>query len=64
MGKGEYSGLAANLRALMVFASPFLWSGLYNRGMKTGNGGLPFLGAAIAMVASELILRTIKKKSD
>ena len=64
LGKGEYSGLAANLRALMVFASPFLWSGLYNRGMKTGNGGLPFLGAAIAMVASELILRTIKKKSD
>ena len=62
LGKGEYSGLAANLRALMVFASPFLWSRLYNRGMRNGNGGLPFIGAAIAMALSELCLRSIKQK--
>ena len=60
MGKGEYSGLDANLRALMVFVSPFVLGGLYRYGASrkpTPMYGLPFLGAIAAMACSELVLQ-------
>ena len=62
MGKGEYSGLDANLRALMVFVSPFFMGGLYRYGASrkpTPLYGLPFLGAIATMACSELVLQNI-----
>merc|ERR1712187_145268 len=47
--KGEYTGLVANLRALMVFAAPILWGRLFQIGVATGRPGLPFYFSAGAM---------------
>lgn len=66
LGKGEYSGLAANLRALMVFVAPFLWGGLYKLGVsrRPRMPGLPFVGAAAAMVLAQLALRRLRPVAE
>jgi MFS family permease len=61
LGKGEYSGLSANLRALMVFLSPFFMGGLYRYGTRRNMPGLPFLGAAVSMALSEGILQSMRR---
>ena len=54
-GKGELSGLTANLRALVVAFSPLLYAKAYARGLKSGNAGGAFFVAAVIVVAAELI---------
>ena len=67
LGKGEYSGLAANLRALMVFVAPFVWGGLYNAGTSRRGSklpGLPFVGAAVAIMLAQLAVWRLKPKAQ
>eukprot|EP00928_Gymnodinium_smaydae_P080474 TRINITY_DN64161_c0_g1_i1.p1 TRINITY_DN64161_c0_g1~~TRINITY_DN64161_c0_g1_i1.p1 ORF type:complete len:504 (+),score=91.80 TRINITY_DN64161_c0_g1_i1:60-1571(+) len=60
--KGEYTGLAANLRALMVFVAPIVWGRLFQRGLAASPArpGLPFLGAALCMVVAEALMRSVR----
>jgi len=63
IGKGEYAGLIASLRALMVFASPILFGTLFRRGAQMrpiAIPGLPFLGAMFGIVIGEIALRRLK----
>jgi len=67
LGKGEFGGLQANLRAFVSAVAPFLYSGLYRSGTAAGQPGRPYLFAAVAMLGAELIhrkLRAIKSKQD
>ena len=59
IGKGEYSGLHANLRALCVFISPLIWSNMYTMGLRNGNGGFPYIGCGISIIISELLQRRL-----
>ena len=53
-GKGELSGLQANLRALCVSIGPFLYAAAYSRGVKIGRPGSAMLVAAAICVGAEL----------
>ena len=54
-GKGELSGLQANLRALCVSIGPFVYAAAYARGVKVGRPGAAFLAAAVVCTAAELM---------
>jgi MFS family permease len=54
LGKGEYSGLNANLRALCVFGAPFLYASLYK-----SEPSRPYFGAATACVLAEALHRAL-----
>ena len=57
MGKGEYNGMAANLRALCVILSPLFYGKLYARGERKGCPELVFYGSAAFIAAAETTLR-------
>lgn len=54
-GKGELSGLQANLRALCVSIGPFLYAAAYARGIKMGRPGAALLLAAVVAASAELM---------
>eukprot|EP00912_Choanoflagellata_sp_UC4_P001564 UC4_evm5s991 len=58
-GKGELSGLTANLRALMVVFGPLIYSKAYNVGMKRKLPGAPFVAIAAVCMAAELCHRRL-----
>jgi hypothetical protein len=60
LGKGEFGGLQANLRAFITAMAPFLYATLYRSGVKVGRPGAPYLCAAVAMLAAELIHRRLR----
>ena len=67
IGKGEYAGLIANLRALMVFTSPILFGELFRRGIQmrpVPRPGLPFVGAICGVVLGDMALRRLIKMED
>ena len=60
-GKGEFSGLLANLRALLVAFAPLLYARAYRAGRRFGSVGGTFFSAALAVAASEWIHRHFVK---
>ena len=58
-GKGELSGLLANLRAMMVAIAPNIYMFFYNYGLRSGRNGGAFLGLAVITVLAELMHRQI-----
>ena len=67
IGKGEYAGLIASLRALMVFTSPILFGELFRRGIQmrpVPRPGLPFVGAMCGVALGELALRKLRELKD
>ena len=67
IGKGEYAGLIASLRALMVFTSPILFGELFRRGIQmrpVPRPGLPFVGAICGVVLGDMALRRLIKMED
>ena len=66
-GKGELSGLQANLRALCVSIGPFVYAALAARGFKRGRPGMAFvLSAGICVVAEWLhqrLRRGLRRKA-
>ena len=61
-GKGELSGLLANLRAMMVAIAPNIYMYFYNFGRRRGMEGGAFLGLAVITVLAELVHRQIVGK--
>jgi hypothetical protein len=59
LGKGEFGGLQANLRAFVSAVAPFLYASVYRSGVKAGRPGAPYLCAALAMLAAEFIHRKL-----
>jgi hypothetical protein len=67
IGKGEFAGLIASLRALMVFTSPILFGELFRRGIQIrpkARPGLPFVGAMFGVVIGEMALRKLESSSS
>ena len=62
MGKGEFAGLLANLRAACVFIAPLLYGWLYNTGNRIGQPGLPFIGMALICLVAEAVHQTVDRK--
>eukprot|EP00940_MAST-03C_sp_MAST-3C-sp2_P001318 g1318.t1 len=56
-GKGEFSGLIANLRALLVAIAPVIYARVYRTGLRFGRVGGTFLAAALVVASSEWIHR-------
>jgi ABC-type glycerol-3-phosphate transport system substrate-binding protein len=55
MGKGEYSGLMANLRAGMVVFGPYLFGSIaYPLGQNVGMPGMPFVFIAAVLALAEV----------
>jgi hypothetical protein len=54
LGKGELSGLQANLRALCVAIGPFLYSWAQTRGLENGYPGAVFLVVSLISALAEL----------
>ena len=57
-GKGELSGLQANLRALCVSVGPFIYATMA-RGLKLGRPGAAFIAAACVATCAELTHRRL-----
>jgi hypothetical protein len=66
-GKGEFSGLIANLRALIVAITPLIHTKAYQLGLKVGQTGGAFLTAGVFVLVAEYVHRKYtsseKKKS-
>ena len=65
-GKGEFSGLIANLRALIVAITPLIHTKAYQVGLKLGQTGGAFLTAGVFVLVAEYVHRMyakIEKKS-
>jgi hypothetical protein len=61
-GKGELSGLLANLRAMMVAIAPNIYMYFYNFGRRRGMESGAFLGLVVITVLAELVHRQIVGK--
>ena len=61
-GNGELSGLQANLRALMVSISPFLYAAFYRAGKNRGMKGGAFIGAAIVVMCAEMMHKRLRSQ--
>ena len=60
LGKGEFGGLQANLRAFVTAIAPSLYGVLYRTGVAAGSPGRPYLAAALAMLVAEAIHRRLR----
>lgn len=60
-GRGELSGLLANLRALMVVVSSPIFSRVSLWGRANGFPGAPLVAVTAVIMAAELVFRTIDK---
>eukprot|EP00943_MAST-04B_sp_MAST-4B-sp1_P005875 g5875.t1 len=58
-GKGELSGLLANLRAMMVAIAPNVYMFFYNYGRRNGMDGGAFIGLAFITIMAELVHRQL-----
>ena len=56
-GKGEFSGLIANLRALIVAITPLIHTKAYQLGLKVGQTGGAFLTAGVFVLVAEYVHR-------
>jgi len=56
-GKGEFSGLTANLRALIVAATPLIHTKAYQAGLKMGSTGGAFVTAGVFVLIAEYVHR-------
>lgn len=63
-GKGELSGLQANLRALCVSIGPFVYATLAARGFKRGRPGVAFVLSACVCMVAEWLHRRLKSKLE
>lgn len=61
MGRGEFSGKLANLRAVSNSIAPILYAKLYAVGLGRGMPGLPFIVGACIVMCAELLLRAVPK---
>lgn len=57
MGKGEYNGLAANLRAACVVVSPLVYGKLFTFGQARQRPEMVFYGVTAFIMAAETVLR-------
>jgi DHA1 family tetracycline resistance protein-like MFS transporter len=61
MGKGEFSGMLANLRAAMVVLGPMLFGRLaYGIGQRSGRPGMPFVFQGVVVLAAEAMHQQAK----
>ncbi len=62
-GRGELSGLLANLRALMVVVSSPIFSRVSLWGRANGFPGAPLVAVTTIIMAAELVFRTVDKQT-
>jgi hypothetical protein len=62
-GRGELSGLLANLRALMVVVSSPIFSRVSLWGRAKGFPGAPLVAVTTIIMAAELVFRTVDKQT-